>query len=69
MEDKFLFRLTKGQTFTIVAQDGSANALDPGLPEELLLKMYRYMVQGRLYDEKSIKLQAAGRMSATAKVA
>ena len=62
MDDKFLYRLVKGQTFSIVSQDGSANALDPGLPEELLLKMYRYMVLGRLYDEKAIKMQASGRM-------
>jgi pyruvate dehydrogenase E1 component alpha subunit len=62
MDDKFLYKLVKGQTFSIVAQDGTANELDPGLPEDLLLRMYREMVQGRLYDEKALKLQAAGRM-------
>jgi pyruvate dehydrogenase E1 component alpha subunit len=62
MDDKFLYKLVKGQTFSIVAQDGTANELDPGLPEDLLLKMYRGMVQGRLYDDKALKLQAAGRM-------
>ncbi|HEY3274664.1 MAG TPA: pyruvate dehydrogenase (acetyl-transferring) E1 component subunit alpha [Methanocella sp.] len=62
MDDKFLYKLVKGQTFSIIAQDGTANEYDPGLPEDLLLKMYRWMVQGRLYDEKALKLQAAGRM-------
>ncbi len=62
MDDKFLYKMVKGQTFGIVSQDGTANEYDPGLPENLLLDMYRYMVQGRLYDEKALKLQAAGRM-------
>jgi len=62
MDDKFLFKVVKGQTFGIVAQDGTANGYDPGLPEDLLLKMYRFMVLGRSYDEKAVKLQAAGRM-------
>lgn len=62
MDDQFLFKLVKGETFGIVSQDGTANEYDPGLPEDLLLKMYRFMVQGRMYDEKAIKLQAAGRM-------
>ena len=62
MDDKFLFKVVKCQTFGIVAQDGTANGYDPGLPEDLLLKMYRFMVLGRSYDEKAVKLQAAGRM-------
>jgi pyruvate dehydrogenase E1 component alpha subunit len=62
MEDKFLYKLVKGQTFGIVAQDGTANEYDPGLPEDLLLKMYRGMVQTRSFDSKALKLQAAGRM-------
>ena len=62
MDDKYLYKLVKGQTFSIVAQDGTANKNDPGLPEDLLHRMYRFMVQGRLYDQKAIKLQAAGRM-------
>ncbi len=46
VDDKFLYKLAKGQTFGIVSQDGTANEYDPGLPENLLLDMYRYMVQG-----------------------
>lgn len=61
-DDRYLFKLIKGETFQIVDQDGNANELDPGLPEDLLLKMYRLMVQSRIYDEKALKLQRAGRM-------
>lgn len=62
MDEKFLYKLVKGETFRIVSQDGSANELDPGLPEDMLLKMYRLMVQARTYDEKALKLQRGGRM-------
>lgn len=62
MDDKYLYKLVKGETFTIVAQDGTANAKDPGLPEDVLLKMYRLMVQARAYDDKAMKLQRGGRM-------
>lgn len=62
MDEKYLFKLVKGETFTIVSQDGKANELDPGLPQELLLKMYRLMVLARTYDEKAMKLQRGGRM-------
>lgn len=62
-DDKYLFRLIKGETFHIVDQDGEFDkALDPGLPEELLHKMYRLMVQSRIYDDKAMKLQRSGRM-------
>lgn len=62
IEDKYLFKLIKGETFHIVDQDGTANELDPHLPEDMLLKMYRMMVQARAFDDKALKLQRAGRM-------
>lgn len=60
--DKFLYKLVEGETFHIIDQDGTPNKLDPGLPKELLLKMYRLMVQARSFDEKALKLQRSGRM-------
>ncbi len=62
IDDKYLYRLEKGETFHILDQDGSANELDPKLPPDMLLKMYRMMVQARAFDEKALKLQRAGRM-------
>ncbi len=62
INDKYLYRLIKGETFHIVDQDGTANELDPDLPEDVLLKIYRTMVQARAFDEKALKLQRAGRM-------
>jgi hypothetical protein len=50
MDDKFLYKLVKGQTFGIVAQDCTANEYDPGLPEDVLLKLYRGMVEIRSFD-------------------
>ncbi|MCD1295189.1 pyruvate dehydrogenase (acetyl-transferring) E1 component subunit alpha [Methanocella sp. CWC-04] len=63
MDEKYLFNVKKGETLHIVDQDGTYDQdLDPGIPEETLLKMYRMMVLTRTYDEKAIKLQRAGRM-------
>lgn len=62
IDDKYLFKLVKGETFHIVDQDGTANDLDPHLPEDQLLRMYRMMVQARAFDEKALKLQRTGRM-------
>lgn len=62
IDDKYLYRLEKGETFHILDQDGTANELDPKLPPDVLLKMYRMMVQARSFDEKALKLQRAGRM-------
>jgi pyruvate dehydrogenase E1 component alpha subunit len=62
IDDKYLFKLIKGETFNIVDQDGTANELDPHLPEDMLLKMYRMMVQARAFDDKALKLQRTGRM-------
>jgi pyruvate dehydrogenase E1 component alpha subunit len=36
--------------------------LDPGLPNELLLKLYRAMVLGRRFDERLLDLQRQGRI-------
>ena len=62
LEDKYLYRMVKGETFSIVAQDGSANDKEPKLPDDLLLKMYRLMMKARAYDDKAMKLQRSGRM-------
>ncbi len=62
IDDKYLFKLEKGETFHIIDQDGTANDMDPGLSSDALLGMYRMMVQGRTFDEKAIKLQRVGRM-------
>ncbi len=62
MDDKYLYRLVKGETFSIVSQDGSANENEPQLPDDLLLKMYRLMMKARAYDDKAMKLQRSGRM-------
>jgi len=62
IDDKYLYKLIKGETFHIVDQDGTANDLDPHLPRDVLLGMYRMMVQARAFDDKALKLQRAGRM-------
>ena len=62
MDDRYMFKVIKGETFRIVSQDGTANGLDPGLPEELLFKMYWQMVKARAFDDKAMKLQRGGRM-------
>ncbi len=47
----------------ILAPDGSVDeALDPRLPRETLLHMYRKMVEIRVFDEKAFKLQRQGRL-------
>lgn len=62
LEDRFSYNVQKGETFSIVSQDGTANDLDPGLHKDILLKIYRLIVQARSFDEKAMKLQRAGRM-------
>jgi pyruvate dehydrogenase E1 component alpha subunit len=62
IDDRYLFRLIKGETFRILEQDGTASGPDPGLPPDLLLSIYRMMVQARAFDDKALKLQRAGRM-------
>ncbi|VVC02549.1 1-deoxy-D-xylulose-5-phosphate synthase [Candidatus Bilamarchaeum dharawalense] len=47
----------------ILDKDGNVDTnLEPKLPNELLDKMYRLMVLGRLWDKKCIALQRTGRM-------
>ncbi|WP_051305501.1 pyruvate dehydrogenase (acetyl-transferring) E1 component subunit alpha [Desulfogranum mediterraneum] len=36
--------------------------LEPDIPEELLLKLYRYMLLGRRFDERMLDLQRQGRI-------
>ncbi|MGC9197238.1 MAG: pyruvate dehydrogenase (acetyl-transferring) E1 component subunit alpha [Syntrophobacteraceae bacterium] len=43
-------------------------ALDPGLPEEMLLKLYRAMVLGRSFDERMLILQRQGKLGTFAPV-
>jgi len=62
IDDKYLYRLVKGETFHILDQDGTASELDPKLPPDMLLKMYRMMMQARAFDDKALKLQRGGRM-------
>lgn len=63
LDDKYLFKLVRGETFHIVDQDGNYNeSLEPKLPEDLLMKMYRLMVLSRAFDDKAMKLQRSGRM-------
>ncbi len=62
IDEKYRYKLEKGEIFHIVDQDGTASSMDPHLPEDMLLKMYRMMVQARAFDEKALKLQRAGRM-------
>ena len=57
IDDKYLFKLIKGETFHIVDQDGTASDLDPRLPDDVLIGMYRMMVQARAFDDKALKLQ------------
>ncbi|HLC68761.1 MAG TPA: pyruvate dehydrogenase (acetyl-transferring) E1 component subunit alpha [Candidatus Bilamarchaeaceae archaeon] len=47
----------------ILDKDGKADPkLEPKLPQDLLLRMYTYMVLARAFDDKCLKLQRQGRM-------
>jgi len=47
----------------ILNEHGNANEkLVPKLTKEQMLKMYEFMLQGRLFDETALKLQREGRM-------
>ncbi|MBI4371086.1 MAG: pyruvate dehydrogenase (acetyl-transferring) E1 component subunit alpha [Elusimicrobia bacterium] len=53
----------KVQRLEILSPDGRADAaLMPKLSAELILKMYRLMMQIRAFDERAIKLQRQGRL-------
>ncbi|MCS7311752.1 MAG: pyruvate dehydrogenase (acetyl-transferring) E1 component subunit alpha [Acidobacteria bacterium] len=48
---------------TVLREDGSSDPdLDPNLPKELLLRMYRTMVLNRELDDRLFKLQRQGRI-------
>jgi len=51
-----------GEMFQVLDPDGKPVGEDPGLDEDLMREMYRWMVMGRLADEKAVKLQRQGRM-------
>jgi pyruvate dehydrogenase E1 component alpha subunit len=47
----------------ILDQDGNVDEdLEPELPDELLLKMHRFMLLGRRFDERMLKMQRQGRI-------
>ncbi len=48
---------------SILDKDGNVDKdLEPELSKELLLKMYRFMLHGRRFDERMLKLQRQGRI-------
>lgn len=44
------------------------SALEPNLSQELLLKLYRFMVLGRRFDERMLQLQRQGRLGTFAPI-
>ncbi|MCI0503489.1 pyruvate dehydrogenase (acetyl-transferring) E1 component subunit alpha [Candidatus Micrarchaeota archaeon] len=53
----------KIDSMQILDKDGHADAaLDPRLPTDMLGRMYRLLVLGRVWDKKSLALQRTGRM-------
>ncbi|MHC4781018.1 MAG: pyruvate dehydrogenase (acetyl-transferring) E1 component subunit alpha [Planctomycetota bacterium] len=52
----------EGKMFQVIDKDGNLVGDDPGLPEDLLKDMYRWMLLTRMADEKAVKLQRQGRM-------
>jgi len=42
--------------------------LDPDIPEDMLLKLYRFMVLGRMFDDQLLSLQRQGRMGTFAPI-
>lgn len=54
---------------SILTEDGLVDRdLEPDLPEELLLKLYRFMVLGRRFDERMLQLQRQGRIGTFAPI-
>lgn len=48
---------------TILDEDGKLDSeLEPQIPDEILLKLYRYMLLGRRFDERMLNLQRQGRL-------
>ncbi len=52
----------EGKMYQVLDEEGNLVGEDPGLPEDLLKDMYRWMVLTRMADEKAVKLQRQGRM-------
>lgn len=54
----------KGEMLQILDHEGKIvnDKLEPKIPKETLLKMYRTMVLGRVADEKALQFQRQGRM-------
>lgn len=53
----------KVEYLSILDENGQVDeSLDPGLPEDLLLKLYRAMVAGRKFDERMLILQRQGKI-------
>lgn len=54
----------KGEMLQILDQHGSVvnKELEPKIPKDVLIKMYRTMVLGRVADEKALQFQRQGRM-------
>jgi pyruvate dehydrogenase E1 component alpha subunit len=53
----------KIESMQILDKDGNVDAaLEPKLPKEMLDKIYRLLVLGRVWDKKSLALQRTGRM-------
>ncbi len=54
---------------SVLDQDGKVDEdLEPDISEELLLKMHRYMLLARRFDERMLKLQRQGRIGTFAPV-
>ena len=53
----------KLESLAILDAKGAVDkALEPHMPDELLLRLYRYMVLGRRFDERLLALQRQGRI-------
>src|SRR5262249_33590833 len=48
--------------FRVLDDDGNANGYEPDLSREELQELYRWMLFGRLLDERGLQLQRQGRV-------
>ena len=54
---------------SIIDENGQVDAsLDPGLPEDLLLRLYKAMLLGRRFDERMLVLQRQGKIGTFAPI-
>lgn len=53
-----------GELVQVMGEDGSVfdDSLEPSLSKEALLKIYRWMVTARVFDERALALQRQGRL-------